>query len=60
MPEESKEENRCGRDTGKAVIRSVSFGSGLVAHITLLLPDIAAPRQSKKHPCFLEAIIAAP
>jgi len=24
--------------------------------IILLLPDIAAPRASKKHPCFLEAI----
>jgi len=28
----------------------------LAEHITLLLPDIAVPGHSKKHPCFLEAI----
>ena len=29
----------------------------LAEHITLLLPDTAAPGHSKKHPCFLEAIL---
>jgi len=32
----------------------------LAEHITLLLPHIAASSLSKKHPCFLEAISAAP
>jgi len=31
----------------------------LAEHITLLLPDIAAPRHSKKRPCFLEAIFSS-
>ncbi len=33
------------------------MAGGLAEHITLLLPSIAAPRRSKKHPCFLEAIL---
>ena len=33
------------------------MAGGLAEHIILLLPDIAAPRRSKKNPCFLEAIL---
>ena len=36
---------------------SLQDGGGLAEHITLLLPDIAASRRSKKHPCFLVAIL---